>query len=410
MVRRVLVTGASVAGNTAAWWLGRQGCDVTVVERAPDFRDGGQNVDVRGLGREVLRRMGLEKAALDHGTGELGTAWVGEGGRIAARFMLDGKGDGPTAEMEILRGDLARLLYEAAKDRATFRFGDSVTAIEQDDKSATVTFNGGRTESFDAVVVAEGVGSSTRDLVFPGENEPRMMDMTIAYCTIPRTATDDRLWRWYNATGGRSVTLRPDMHGTARAMLIVQGPRGGQQDWAVGRQKAYLRETFSDVGWEAQRVLAGLEDAGDFYFEVLRQVRMPAWSRGRVALVGDAAWCATPLAGMGTTLAVVGAYALAGELARADDVRAGFAAYERYMRPMVKEAQSIPKIVPRLMNPRSRLGIRVLHGTVKVASSSGVRAIAAKIASRNGEGQALPVFDATSAHRSPTRVPVGTTG
>ena len=232
MVRRVLVTGASVAGNTAAWWLARHGCEVTVVERAADFRDGGQNVDVRGLGREVLRRMGLEEAALENGTGELGTAWIGAGGRVAARFMLDGKGDGPTAEMEILRGDLARLLYESAKEQADFRFGDGVRAIEQDDDSATVTFVGGSTERFDAVVVAEGVGSSTRELVFPGENDPRWMDMAIAFFTVPRTATDDRLWRWYNATGGRGVTLRPDTHGTTRAMLIVQGPFvSDEQDW-----------------------------------------------------------------------------------------------------------------------------------------------------------------------------------
>ena len=405
MARRVLITGASVAGNTAAWWLGHHGCDVTVVERAPDFRDGGQNVDVRGLGREVLRRMGLEKAALENGTGEVGTAWVGEGGKIAARFMLDGKGDGPTAEMEILRGDLARLLYEAAKDQASFRFGDGVRTIEQDDASANVTFVGGGTERFDAVFVAEGVGSSTRDLVFPDENKPRWMDMTIAYCTIPRTATDDRLWRWYNATGGRSVTLRPDTHGTARAMLIVQGARGGQQDWTVARQKAYLHDKFSDVGWDAPRILAGLEDSSDFYFEVLRQVRMPAWAKRRVALGGDAAWCATPLAGMGTTLAIVGAYALAGEVARADDVRAGFAAYERYMRPMVDEGQSIPKLLPRLMNPRSRLGICVLHGALSVASSSGVRAVAAKFADRKAKGPALPDFGAASTHRSPTSAP-----
>jgi len=120
MSRRVLITGASVAGNTAAWWLGRAGFDVEVVERAPAFRDGGQNIDVRGVGREVLRRMGLEQAALDHGTGEEGTAWVKSDGSVAAQFITAELGaDGPTAEMEILRGDLARLVYEPAAARAT---------------------------------------------------------------------------------------------------------------------------------------------------------------------------------------------------------------------------------------------------------------------------------------------------
>src|ERR1700761_8236254 len=133
MSRRILITGASVAGNTAAWWLARAGFEVTVVERAPQFRDGGQNIDVRGVGREVLRRMGLERAALDHGTGEQGTAWVNARGQIAAQFTVEQGSEGPTAEMEILRGDLARLLYEPAATQASFRFGDHVTDVRDED-------------------------------------------------------------------------------------------------------------------------------------------------------------------------------------------------------------------------------------------------------------------------------------
>ncbi|MEH3144256.1 MAG: FAD-dependent monooxygenase [Methylobacterium frigidaeris] len=380
MTRRVLITGASIAGNTAAWWLARAGVDVTVVERAPGFRDGGQNIDVRGVGREVLRRMGLEQAALERGTGEEGTAWVDADGRVAARFAVGDTGrDGPTAEMEILRGDLARLLYEPTIDRAAFRFGDSIDRIEQDGHAATVLFASGRTGRYDAVIVAEGVGSATRERVFPGENTPRWMDLTIAYLTIPRAARDDRMWRWYNATGGRGVSLRPDRHGTTRAMLTIQGKPGGEQDWDGGRQKAFLRERFADAGWEAPRVLAAMDDTEDFYVDVLRQVRMRRWSNGRVVLTGDAAWCATPLAGIGTTLAVAGAYVLAAELARTGDVPAALAAYERAMRPMVEQGQGVPRIVPRLMNPHSRPGIRLLHAGLRVASRPGLRRLGARL-------------------------------
>ncbi len=380
MARRILITGASVAGNTAAWWLGRAGLDVTVVERAPGFRDGGQNIDVRGVGREVLRRMGLEQAALDRGTGEEGTAWVDEDGKVAASFLTDHTGaDGPTAEMEILRGDLARLLYEPAREHATYRFGDSIAGIEQDNEGATVTFAGGTAERYDLVIVAEGVGSRTRELVFSGENVPRWMDLTIAYFTIPRQADDDRLWRWYNAPGGRSVSLRPDRQGTARAMLSVQQPPRGEQDWDNDRQKAWLRERFAGAGWQSDRVLAGMEATDDFYFDVLRQVRMPCWSKGRVVLTGDAAWCATPIAGYGTTLAVTGAYVLAQELIRSTDVRVALAAYEQAMRPMVEDAQGVPKMAPRLANPHSRLGIRLLHTVLNAASRPAVRGVAGKL-------------------------------
>ena len=354
---RILVTGASIAGNAVAWWLGRTGFDVTVVERAPVFREGGQNVDVRGGGREVLRRMGLERVALDAGTGEEGIAWVDAQGRIAAKVVAEPGTDGPTAEMEILRGDLARVLYESANQYVAFRFGDRVTAVDDRDGGVDVTFANGAPETFDAVVVAEGVGSATRELVFPCENDPRWMDMICAYFTIPRADGDDRMWRWYNATGRRSVSLRPDRHGMARATLTMLQPSGGEQDWPAGRQKAFLRERFAGAGWQAPRVLAGMNAAEDFYFDTLRQVRMPRWSRGRVALLGDAAWCVTPLGGIGATLAVTGAYVLAGELALHEDPAAAFAAYEQAMRPMVTQGQAIPKFVPRLAHPRTRAGI-----------------------------------------------------
>lgn len=391
--RTVLITGASIAGNTAAWWLGRHGFEVTVIERTPEFRDGGQNIDVRGLGREVLRRMGLEQAALDRGTGEEGTAWVDRAGDVVAQFRLDDLGpDGPTAEMEILRGDLARLLYESARERASFRFGDSVARIEQDDAAATVTFASGAVERYDAVIVAEGVGSATRELVFPGENRPRWMDLTIAYFTIPRAPDDDRMWRWFHAAAGRSVSLRPDTHGTTRAMLSLQQPPHGEQGWGAAHQKALLRERFAGAGWQTSRILAGMDETADFYFDVLRQVRLARWAKDRVVLTGDAAWCVTPIAGMGTTLAITGAYVLAGEMSRAADTSRAFAAYEQVMRPLVETAQGVPKIGARLLNPHSRLGVRVLHGALRLVSRPTIRNLAGRVFSGHRTEAELPRY------------------
>lgn len=393
MSRHILVSGASLAGNIVAWWLGNAGFDVTVIERAPAFRDGGQNIDVRGTGREVLRRMGLEQAALEHGTGEKGTAWVDGNGDIVAEFLTkDLEGDGPTAEMEILRGDLARLLYESARERATFRFGESIARVDDHADGVGITFADGRSARYDLLIVAEGVGSATRDLVFPDDNDPRWMDLTIGYFTIPRTTDDDRKWRWYNATGGRSISIRPDRHGTARAMLSVQQPPGGEHQWTEDRQKAWLHERFADAGWQAPRVLAGMDATDDFYFDVLRQVRMKRWARGRVVLTGDAAWCATPLAGIGATLAITGAYVLAGELNRNPDVAAALAAYEQAMRPMVDDGQGVPKIGPRMMNPHSRLGIHLLHGALSIASRPAIRDMAAKLFAREPESPDLSCY------------------
>ncbi len=398
MNKRILITGASVAGCAAAWWLGRSHeFDVTVVERHPEFRDGGQNIDIRGAGREVLRRMGLEERALQAGTGETGTAWVDDDGSVIAQIDTEELGsDGPTAEMEILRGDLARILYEDSRERTTFKYGDYISAVDERADEVAVTFESGTTENFDLVVVAEGVGSRTREIVFPGENEAYPLDMTLAYFTIPRQAHNDRRWRWYHTTKGRGVSLRPDRHGTARAMLSVQKEPEGEQDWTRERQVAWLQERFADVGWEAPRVVSEMVETDDFYFDVLRQVRMPRWSRGRVVLCGDAAWCVTPLGGVGATLALVGGYVLAGELARTDNHSEALARYEGRLRQFVEKAQDIKKIVPRIANPHSRLGLAFMHATVKLAAAPVVKDLMARFLANRSDDIDLPEYELTA--------------
>jgi len=369
MTRRILITGASIAGCATAWWLAKQNCDVTIVEQAPAFRDGGQNVDVRGPAREVLRLMGLEQAVRDLNTGERGIAWVDEQNRTMARIDLsDLEGDGPTAELEILRGDLARLLYEASSPYTQYRFGERITDVVQDEKGALVRFKGGTEERFDLVIVAEGVGSKTRDMVFPGENTPRWMDLATAFFTIPFASTDSETARWYNAIGGRSAGVRPDHSGTTRAFLNIQGQRHLTTDRTVEQQKAFLKTCFEGAGWEVPRMLSGMEKADDFWFDDLRQVKIKRWSADHVVLTGDAAWCVTPLGGVGASLALVGAYVLAGELAKNHSHSTAFTAYESILRPVVENSQNIPKIVPRLTHPRSRVGITLLRAVQRVAA------------------------------------------
>lgn len=394
MARKVLVAGASIAGNAAAWWLGHHGFDVDVVERAPRFRKGGQNIDVRGVGREVLRRMGLERAALERGTGEEGTAWVDRRGRRIACFQVDeaggGGGAGLTAEMEILRGDLADLIHTSVCENVRFRFGDSIAQVEQDGTGADVTFASGSIDRYEAVVVAEGVGSATRELMFPGEARLRWMDLSIAFFTIPRLPTDDRMWRWFNAPGGRGISLRPDRHGTTRAMLMLQRSHAGEQHWEPARQRAWLRQRFADAGWEASRVLDAMDETDDFYFDALRQVQMERWSNGRVVLLGDAAWCATPLAGIGATLSITGACVLAGAMSRSGSMGKAFQFYEEAMRPMVARSQGVSKAFPRLANPRTRLGIGVLHAALRVASHPMTQRLASKRPAKRSHEPELP--------------------
>ena len=396
----VLIAGASIAGPGLAFWLNRYGWRTTVVERAPAFRDGGQNVDVRGAGREVLRRAGLEDTVKAATTGEQGTRFIGAGGVIVAEFPATGsETGGATAEVEILRGDLARIFVDATAATTTeYLFGDRITAVDDDGDRVRVSFEHADDRDFDLVIAADGIGSSTRRLVFGDEPKLTSLGMEMTYLTIARTADDTDWWRWYSAPGGLAVTLRPDPHGTTRAVLTSMGDRRQDRD-APGsekrnpaEQRAHLRQQFADAGWEAGRVLDALDDADDMYYESIGQVRAPRWSSGRVALTGDAAWCASPVSGMGTSLSIVGAYVLAGELAAHVDHRDAFAGYERIMRPYVEQAQDLPPGTPRLANPTTRAGIAVLHTVLRAAASRVARRVTGGLFSPPADKIDLPDY------------------
>ena len=358
MGKKILITGASIAGPAVAWWLSRRGMDVTVVERSPAFRDGGQTVDIRGASRTVMQRMGLEDRARARSTHEVAWAWVDEKDRERARFdVAKFGGEGPVADLEILRGELAKLIVEDSRQHAEYRYNDSIASISEGPDAVRVRFASGEERSFDLVVVAEGVVSSTRKMLWGDAVQRRPFDVYTAYFTIPKGEDDDDVARWYNAPGGLGVFVRPDNLGTTRAALnMVQRPNGLEKR-PVAEQKAVLAERFAHLGWKTPRVLAGMREADDFYLEAIGQVRIDRWSRGRVVLVGDAAYCASPLSGMGTALALVGAYVLAGEIARNPDHAAAFAAYERIIRPYAENAQNVPSLAPRFGQPKTRLGI-----------------------------------------------------
>ncbi|QHC71606.1 FAD-dependent monooxygenase [Rathayibacter sp. VKM Ac-2801] len=388
---RVLISGASIAGPALAFWLHRYGWETTIVERAPALRLGGQNIDVRGAGREVARRMGLEDDIRAATTGEVGTRFIGRGGRTLAEFPA-GTSDsgGATAELEILRGDLAELLVARTAEHTEYRFGDRITGLDQTRGGVVASFAHASDERFDLVVAADGIGSSTRRLVVGDEPEIRSLGLEISWATIPRTAADDDWWRWYVAGRGRSITLRPDPHGTLRVAFSYLSDRTVRR--GVDEQRARLREVFGDAGWEAQRALDGIDAADDLYSEAVGQVRAPRWSSGRAVLVGDAAYCASPVSGMGTSLSLTGAYVLAGELAAHVDPRDGLADYERRLRPYVDQAQSLPPGTPRLAHPRTRAGVAVLGAGVRLAATPLAGRLAGRFFTPPAEAIDLPDY------------------
>jgi len=358
----VLISGASIAGPVLAYWLSRYGFEVTVIERAPELRRGGQNIDIQGAARKVISLMGVEQQIRDASTGEVGLSFVDSHGRPKAEFPI-GKSTTSrgTKEIEILRGELAKILHETTHDRVKYIFGDQIKGLKDQGDHMRVSFTQGADRDFDLVVAADGIRSRTRKLILKKEPRIRSLGMYCAYFTIPRLSSDNDWWRWYNAPGSRSIHLRPDNMGTIRASLWFISKPLDDEDLTIDEQKKLIERKFHDAGWEAKRVLRGLADSEDMYFDHLSQVHAATWHTGRGALVGDCAYGPSPLTGMGTTLAIVGSYVLAGELARNQDHEAAFEAYEKLMRPFVKLAQRIPPGIPRLPHPKTKFGIWLLH-------------------------------------------------
>ncbi|MBU2668209.1 FAD-dependent monooxygenase [Actinoplanes bogorensis] len=385
MTVRAVISGASIAGLSAAFWLRRIGWEVTLIERAPEFRDGGQNVDVRGVAREVLDRMGLFEAVKAQNTTETGTVLVDGDGKVRAELPSNGP-DGATAELEVLRGDFARTILDHLPDGVELIYGDTIEDVDDD----TVTTAGGRSLPADLVVIAEGVRSATRDRIFGAEVDRRELGITMVFGTIPRTPADDDRWRWHNAVGGRQIHLRPDNHGTTRAILSYSRSEdltGLDRAEALAR----VRERYRDAGWEALRILDGFDSSDDVYIDHLTQIRMSTWRRGRIVLAGDAGWCVTPMGGGGASLALTSGYVLSAYVSqRPDDLPGALDAYEKWMRPLVDDVQKLPPGLELFAYPRTRLGLAV-RGLLDQAMTSRLFApLAAKLTEVANTDQELP--------------------
>jgi 2-polyprenyl-6-methoxyphenol hydroxylase-like FAD-dependent oxidoreductase len=357
-MKNILVSGASIAGPTLAYWLHRYGFHVTVVERAPAIREGGYAVDVRGAALDVLDRMGLLAHVRRENTDTLATSFVDQNGKRAAT-MDRGFGVIDSADVEIMRGDFVRILYAATNRHVNYLFSDVITSLEQRDDGVHVTFERNAPRTFDLVVGADGLHSNVRRLAFGDESQfIHHLGSYMAIFSAPNHMALDR-WQLMFNLPGRVVSIKTTRgNAEVKVTAFFSSPpiRFDYRDLA--QQKRLTAEAFADAGWEMPRLLAAMYQAPDFYFDSTSQIRMPNWSRGRVTLLGDACVCPSPLTGQGTSLALVGAYVLAGELAHAaGDHEVALARYEMAVRAFAERNQASAAGIAKGFAPQTPRGI-----------------------------------------------------
>ena len=387
MTRSVLISGGGIAGPSLAYWLGTSGYEVTVVERAPGLRTSGASaVDFRGGQLDLLARMGVLGEIQARQTGMGDQAVIDSAGRRLSTF--------PSAlfsgDVEIERGDLARILYSRSKDVAEYIFGDHITAPAQDPDGVDVTFAHGPARRFDLVVGADGMHSAVRRLVFAGEDSYRHdLGLAVAGFTVPNTFGLDHSGLIYNEPGRLAMVASGRDPARAAVGLMFAGPVP-DYDWHDTQAcKRLVAECFAGTGWQVPALLAALRDAPELYFDTISQIRMDRWSAGRIVLLGDAAWCPGP-GGNGTGHAMLGAYTLAGELALAGGDHLGaYQRYEQIMRPVVTKSQKQAAGAARFLTPATERKIRNRNRTFRILSARAMSGVFGWLAKRTTKTGAL---------------------
>ncbi|HET8963136.1 MAG TPA: FAD-dependent monooxygenase [Chitinophagales bacterium] len=371
--KNILISGAGIAGTALAFWLKKFGFNPILIEIAPKLREGGYAIDFMGAGYDVAVKMGitdeLKKVDINFSKLKLVDKNDQEKGSMnyqKVKKLMKGRA------MTLLRSDLAKTIYTSLDKDIEVIFGDTIEKIDQNDKEVNVSFKNGNSKNFDLLIGADGLHSNVRKLVFGEEKkyETYLGYFTSSY-TINNFSIGNNAFSMYNFPYKQVAIYSNNKNQTTTFFIFSSAEKPTYAHHDIEKQKQILRQEFENGGWKCSQLLNALDLTTDFYFDSVSQIKMDKWSNGRVALVGDAGYCPSLLSGKGSTLAMVGAYILAGELkeAKGDYIQA-FEQYENLFKPFMEKKQKSAQSFAKSFVPKSNSGIWLRNFVFKLMSIS----------------------------------------